>query len=185
MIPIAKSPDTIRDAVRARSCAALGSVGFVAALLIAGCDGEANPSALAAPSQNAVSPDPVPALAAVQPDPAPAGALLGPRERFYLQDCVQPECPRAVHAQAVAHCEALQLGALQDWRLPTRDEAQALARVNDLAMASGYHWTGTSFDADAQQFWIVDPSGAGQSTTIPGGRKPMIVRCVHGLKPAL
>lgn len=131
---------------------------------------------------------PQPALA--EPPPIAAvpvaieGTVVGTRGKLRVQDCAQPSCPKLLHAEAQAHCAGLELGALEQWRLPTKSEAAGLSRIEGLSAREGYHWTASAFDADAAQYWIVDPAGAGPSTTIPGTRKAMRVRCVHALVAA-
>lgn len=124
------------------------------------------------------------------PPPPPEGAVTlapNPGETdpkkslwLYVQDCsdVAP-CPKFLQTEAEVHCREFKLGVREHgWRLPSRHEAERFSQLEGLAQRAGYHWTRTPFAEDMMQVWIVDPSGAGPSTTIPRKRKPFTVRCV-------
>lgn len=137
-----------------------------------GCD--AAPAPQAAPAKSEAAPTP----AAPKPAPlapAPEGAtILG---GAYVQTCASAgACPSLLQPAGAAHCKALTTGGMS-WRLPTRDELKSWRGKPELVGFEGFHWSGTPFEDAPGQVWIFDPT-SGSETTIPGDRKPFVVRCV-------
>ena len=132
-------------------------------------------------AERKIPPASVAAANVAQPQPAPApapdGAVLLEAPSLYVQTCAEGlPCPKLVQGEASSYCAALVAGALS-WRLPTLDEARRFAGAEGLLQTEGFHWTGSAYEEDAAQAWILDPVG-GQSTTIPRDRKPFTARCV-------
>jgi len=115
----------------------------------------------------------------VNPPPAPEGTIaLKAAQWIYVQTCERAAaCPALLQPVGEQHCRQLSHGGRDNWRLPSRREAEAFAGITHLRAAEGYHWTRTPYDEDIEQVWIVDPAGA-QPTTLPRTRKPLTVRCV-------
>jgi hypothetical protein len=130
----------------------------------------------AAPAKAPEAPPAPFATPKAKPPPAPEGAvLLDPP--LYVQRCDPAHaCPKLQQPAGETHCRDLELGGLDHWRLPDRDEAKRFSHA-ELVGAEGFHWTRTPFAEDAAQAWIVDPK-TGQETTIPRTRKPFTIRCV-------
>jgi len=115
-----------------------------------------------------------------KPPPPPEGAFLLEKPALYIQRCTaEHPCPKKLQPEGEAICRDLSLGVYgSGWRLPTLEEAKLFAGIDALEDRDGFHWTGTAYDEDSTQAWIVDPKG-GQSTTIPRDRKPFTIRCVY------
>lgn len=121
-------------------------------------------------AQEAPAVEKAPALA-----PAPEGTVI--IGGAYVHRCAEPEsCPALLQDAGVAHCQALTLGGLS-WRLPTLAELEAWKGRAELGGYDVFHWSGSAWDEDPQQFWIFDP-GSGAKTTAKPDRKPFTIRCV-------
>lgn len=131
--------------------------------------------------------------------PGPGGAAV-PRDYDPLEDtvidCVTGlEWQRAVdstartHADALAHCGALELGGYDDWRLPTTIE---LATLVDYSIAApgpvistsvfpdtpnALFWTGSPFASGSERAWAVDFEGGGLVTW--AREAALATRCVR------
>lgn len=114
-----------------------------------------------------------------RPPAPPSGAAWLPRGEVLVQRCDDAHpCEHLTQGPGVERCAALELGERDAWRLPTRQEVTAMAKVEGLESRSGYHWTSSVDEVNDSMFWIVDPEGT-QPTTVPGDRKPFLIRCVH------
>ncbi|WP_157595211.1 hypothetical protein [Plesiocystis pacifica] len=115
-----------------------------------------------------------------EPPPAPAGAVTLADPWLYVQTCDEANpCPDMLQPAGEAHCRELALGEVSPWRLPKKDEVARFAGAEGLAATEGHHWTQTPFEEDAKQVYIVDPSNASYTTTVPRDRKPFRIRCVR------
>jgi hypothetical protein len=95
-------------------------------------------------------------------------------------------------AQAVSHCEALELAGHTDWRLPSRLE---YVSILDFGMGTGVgmppgvavetvgpHWTRSAAGTAADQFFIVNDENA--TWTLAASSTPFSARCVRGPAPS-
>lgn len=111
--------------------------------------------------------------------PPPSGVAIG-RDGLWVQRCdATATCPKLLQPAGLKHCDALELGGHDDWRLPTRAEVNGLGRLDGLEDRAGYHFTATVDDGNEALVWIVDPT-TNQPTTVPPTRKPFTIRCVRG-----
>lgn len=109
--------------------------------------------------------------------PPPPGAVI--IDGVYVQTCEQAEaCPALRQRAGDAHCRGLTLGGLA-WRLPTIEQLEAWKASAGLRGFDVFHWSGSPWDEDPQQWWIYDP-GSGSKTTARPDRKPFTIRCVAG-----
>jgi hypothetical protein len=144
-----------------------------------------DPGEPAPTSKSAPEPEPTPNAAAqpaAVPEPtppaAPKGAAWIPEIDVLVQRCGSGvACLEAPQAEGEAHCASLELDGQSGWRMPTKEELEAM-RGEDLEAMKGYHFSSTPYAEDDKQVWIVDPSGGSQATTIPRDRKPFRIRCV-------
>lgn len=155
-------------------------LGALALLLVTACDKQSE-SAPAANDASASTDEkrqakPAPPETA-PPPPSVEGAVFD--KGIYVQRCAEP-CPDLLQEPGAKHCSGLQLAG-RSWRLPSQDEAARFGSL-EIEQTSGYHWTGTAYDQDDAQVWIVDPD-SDQPTTVSKDRKPFRVRCVSDHQP--
>ncbi len=99
-----------------------------------------------------------------------------------------PEQQNKTHAEALAYCDALELGGQSDWRLPTRLE---YVTVLDEGQGSGYcmppgisidtvgdHWTASATGTGADQFFIMNDQFGAWNLSIDSTK--LRTRCVRG-----
>lgn len=99
-----------------------------------------------------------------------------------------PEQKTKTHAEALAYCDALELGGQSDWRLPTRleyvtvlDEGQGsgYGMPPDISIATvGDQWTASATGTDAEQFFLMNDQFGAWNLGI--GSTMLKTRCVRG-----
>lgn len=123
-------------------------------------------------------PEPPAPVEAPAPAPLPGTAVDG---KLMIQTCADTHpCPDLLQTEGEKGCSEIEISGTQDWRLPTKAEAERFARVEGLLELEGYHWTSTPFEEDDKQVWIIDPK-SNQPTTVPRDRKPFRIRCVRDI----
>ena len=149
--------------------------------LVLACDSSpaAKPAEPAKAGPTEPEPEPAPTKAKpAEPEPlppAPEGAAA--IDGVYVQTCAAPHaCPQLHQDAGAAHCKGLTLGALA-WALPTLEQLESWKGQASLQGFDVFHWSGTPWDEDPEQWWIYDP-GSGSKTTARPDRKPFTVRCV-------
>ncbi|MCA9653679.1 MAG: hypothetical protein H6712_26465 [Myxococcales bacterium] len=151
----------------------------LACSLVLACD-SAKPAADPPAEAKEAEATPKPAAPEARPEPeplppAPEGTVV--IDRKYVHTCADPtSCPTLLQDAGAAHCAGLELGGLS-WRLPTLAELESWKGNAELSGFDVFHWSGSAWEEDAAQLWILDP-GSDAKTTAKPDRKPFTIRCV-------
>ena len=127
------------------------------------------------------------ALSVVMAEPT---MVKDPKSNLIWEDTLHTTEEKVTHIEAKAYCEALKLGAFENWRLPTLNELLSIVdhtRYKPATLKEFNHvdndtlyWSNTAYAGGSSEFWgVVFKDGATDDASETYGR---YVRCVRDIK---